>query len=93
MEKELGIAKAREQFGELVEQVQYKGDSIIINRNGKKAAVIVSIDIYEKWKQERKRFFNQIRQMQAASGLTPDEAEKLAIEAISEVRNKNKTHS
>ena len=93
MEREFGIAKAREQFGELVEQVQYKGDSIIINRNGKKAAAIVSIDIYEKWKEERKSLFNQIRQMQSAAGLDADEAEKLAIEAVSEVRSKNKSQS
>lgn len=90
MEKELGIAKIREQIGELVEQVQYKGDSIIINRNGKQAAAIVSIELYEKIKQERKDFFNQIRQMQSAAGLPPDVAEKLAIEVVAELRSKNK---
>jgi prevent-host-death family protein len=93
MEKEFGIAKAREQFGELVEQVQYLGDSIIINRNGKKAVAIVSIEIYEKWKQERKDFFEQIRQMQTNSGLQPDKADKLANEAVSAIRSQEKTSS
>ncbi|HTX80452.1 MAG TPA: type II toxin-antitoxin system Phd/YefM family antitoxin [Longilinea sp.] len=93
MEKEIGVTKAREQFGELVEQVQYKGDSIIINRNGKPAAAIVPIDIYQNWKKERKNFFNQIRKMQANAGLKPDEADKLAREAVSEIRNKSKSAS
>jgi len=88
MEKELGVTKAREQFGELVEQVQYQGDSIIINRNGKPAAVIVSLEIYENWKQERKSFFNQIRQIQSNAGLNPEEADQQAIEAITEVRSR-----
>jgi len=87
MEKELGVTKAREQFGELVEQVQYQGDSIIINRNGKPAAVIVSLEIYEHWKQERQSFFNQIRQIQSNSGLNPEEADHLAGEAITEARS------
>jgi len=93
MEKELGVTKAREQFGELVEQVQYKGDSIIINRNGKPAAAIVPIDVYETWKKERKNFFDQIRQMQSNAGLEPDEADKLALEAVSKVRTKGKSAS
>jgi prevent-host-death family protein len=93
MEKELGVTKAREQFGELVEQVQYKGDSIIINRNGKPAAAIVSMDVYEAWKKERKNFFDQIRKMQSNAGLEPDEADKLALEAVSKIRNKSKPAS
>jgi prevent-host-death family protein len=93
MEKEIGVTKAREQFGELVEQVQYKGNSIIINSNGKPAVAIVSIEIYEQWKQERKNFFDQIRQMQSTAGLEPDEAARLAIETVSEIRNQGKLPS
>jgi prevent-host-death family protein len=82
MEKELGVTKAREKFGELVEQVQYQGDTYIINRNGKAAAAIVPIEIYESWKRERRAFFNLIRQAQETANLTSEEAERLASEAV-----------
>jgi prevent-host-death family protein len=82
MEKMLGVTKAREVFGELVEQVQYQRDVYIINRNGKPAAAIVPVDVYERWKNERQAFFDLIRQSQTATNLAAEEAETLASEAI-----------
>ena len=82
MEKELGVTKAREQFGELVEQVQYQGDAIVISRNGKPAAAIVPIEVYEGWKRQRKEFFDMIRQMAQQANLEPGEANQLAVEAV-----------
>ena len=82
MEKELGVTKAREKFGELVEQVQYQGDTYIINRNGKAAAAIVPIEIYESWKRERKAFFDMIRQAQQTANLASEDADHLASETV-----------
>jgi prevent-host-death family protein len=82
MEKELGLTRAREIFGDLVEQVQYLGDTYIINRNGKPAAAIVPIEVYESWKRERRAFFDMFRQAQQSANLTPEEAERLASEAV-----------
>ena len=93
MERELSVTKAREQFAELVDQVQYKGDSVIINRSGKPVAVLVSVDIYEQWRQERRDFFSHIRQMQSSAGLEPDEADRLANEAVAEIRNRAQSSS
>jgi prevent-host-death family protein len=81
MEKEMGVTKAREKFGDLVEQVQYQGDTFIINRNGKPAAAIVPIEVYESWKKERAAFFDLFRQAQENANLTSEEAERLASEA------------
>jgi len=89
MEKNLAVSKVREQFGELVEQVQYQGDSIIISRNGKPAAAIVSIEVYENWKRQRGEFFSLIRQMQQGANLESDEANRLAAEAVTETRKQN----
>jgi len=88
MEKELALTKAREKFGDLVEQVQYQGNSFVISRNGKPAAALVSIEIYESWKRERKAFFDSILQTQQQANLTPEEAERLASETITAVRVK-----
>jgi prevent-host-death family protein len=86
MEKELGVSKARAKFGDLVEQVQFQGDTFIINRNGKPAAAIVPIEVYKSWKRERSAFFDLIRQAQQLANLTPEEAERSASEAIVAVR-------
>jgi prevent-host-death family protein len=86
MEKELGLTKAREQFGELVEQVQYQGDAIVISRNGKPAAAIVPMEVYENWKRQRRDFFGLVRQMQQRSVLGADEAAEIANEAIAAAR-------
>ena len=86
MERKLGVTQARENFSDLVEQVQYLGATYIIARNGKPAAAIVPIEIYESWKRERIAFFETIRELQKQSGLTPQDAEKLAAEAIAASR-------
>lgn len=86
MEKTLGVTKAREKFGDLVEQVQYQGDTYIINRNGKPAAAVVPIAVYENWKKERDAFFDLIRKAQQEADLSPDEAERLANEAVTKTR-------
>jgi prevent-host-death family protein len=91
MEKKIGITQVREILGDLVEQVQYQGNAYIINRNGKPAAAIVPVEIYESWKRERMNFFDMIRQMQSHGNLAAEEADALATEATTTVRLKNKT--
>ena len=86
MEKELSVTQAREKFSDVVEQVQYQGDTYVISRHGKPAAAVVPIDVYENWKRQRRGFFDLIRDMQQRANLDPDEAERLAIEAVSMVR-------
>lgn len=88
MEKILGVTQARAKFGDLVEQVQYQGDTYIISRNGRPAAAVVPIEVYESWKKDRQAFFDLIRQAQEQSPLAPEEADRLASEAIAEVRAK-----
>jgi len=41
MERQLGVSEARKEFGDLVEKVQYQGDTFIISRRGTPAAAIV----------------------------------------------------
>lgn len=86
MERKLGISKAREHFAELVEQAQYQGDAVITSRNGKPAALVVPIEIYQNWKKQRSEFFDRISQTQQRVNLDPGEAEQLAAEAVSAAR-------
>ena len=82
MEKILGVTQARAEFSTLVEGVQYQGDTYIINRHGKPAAAVVPIQVYEAWKRERSQFFESIRQMQQEANLEPEEADRIAAEAV-----------
>lgn len=86
MEKELGLTKAREKLSDLVDRVQYNGDTYVISRHGKPAAAVVPMEVYESWKRQREELFDTIRQMQAEANLTPSRAAKVAAEAVSAVR-------
>lgn len=86
MDKNIGIAEARTSLREIVDRVQLKGDAYIISRNGKPAAAVVPIEIYEKWKQQRQEFFDHVRSFQRRANLKPADAEQLALEAVRAVR-------
>jgi len=86
MRKSLGVTEARKEFRNVIEQVQYRGDSYIISRYGKPAAAIVPIEMYESWQRQREEFFDLIRDLQGEANLSPDEAERVSREAIAEIR-------
>jgi prevent-host-death family protein len=87
MEKKLGVTEARKQFSTIVEQVEHRGDTYIINRYGKPAAAVVPVEVYETWRRQRAAFFERIRSAQHETNLTPEEAEQLAAEAVSATRD------
>jgi prevent-host-death family protein len=86
MERMLGVSEARKDLGDLVEKVQYQGNSFLITRRGVPAAAVVPVQVYEYWKEQREQYFDQIRDVQQAAQFDPLEAEKLAGKAIASVR-------
>ncbi len=50
MEQALGVTEARTRFAELIDQVRYQGDTVTLLKNGKPAAVLVPVELYERWK-------------------------------------------
>lgn len=86
MEKQLGVTKARQEFSTIVEQVQHQGDTYIISRHGKPAAAVVPVQVYKHWRRQRAEFFDLIREMQQEADLDPEEAERLAAEAVAAAR-------
>lgn len=86
MEKELSVTQAREKLSDVVEQVQYQGDTYVLSRHGKPAAAVVPIEVYENWKRQRRGFFDLFREMQQRADLDPEEAERLANEAVAAAR-------
>jgi prevent-host-death family protein len=90
MDKRIGVAKARSSLSEIVEQVQFRGNAYIINRNGKPAAAVVPIDVYENWKRQRRAFFDSVREMQKRARLPARSAERLAAQAVRAARRGSK---
>jgi prevent-host-death family protein len=89
VEKVLGVTEARKKFSNIVEQVQYQGDSYLISRYGRPAAAVVPVEVYENWQQQRAEFFDLIRDMQEEADLSPEEADRLAAEAVAAIRGQS----
>ena len=88
MERKLGVTKAREKFGEIIDRVQYQGDTFIINRHGRAAAAVVPVEVYENWKQQRRMFFDAIRKMQDDNkDIDPEEVWEDVLKAQQAVRS------
>jgi prevent-host-death family protein len=83
----MGAFEARRNFGKLLTDVGYKGASIVVEKNGEKLVAIVPIEVLESWKQNRKELFDTMRQMQKEANMSPEEADKLAAEAVRVTRS------
>jgi prevent-host-death family protein len=93
VEKEMGVTEARKEFSNLIRDVQYQGGAYVISRHGEKAAAVVPIQVYRDWQKQRKEFFDQIREIQGRAELSPEEARKLAAEAVAAARSKEDQQS
>lgn len=86
MEKVVGAFEVRRQFGKVLQGVLTRGDTYIIERHGEKVAAVVPMEIYEQWKQDREKFFEELSAIQKEANLSPEEAESLVDEAVRAVR-------
>ena len=50
MEQRLTATEARVHFGELLRRVAEDGETVIVERGGSAAAVVLPIETYERWK-------------------------------------------
>lgn len=89
MEKKLGVTEARARFAELIDQVRYRGDTVTLLKSGKPAAVLVPVELFERWKAERREAIEAMRRIQTgvAEPLSDEEAMALAVEAQTAIRS------
>lgn len=89
MEKQIGATKVRDTLRNILDEVQYQGDKYVISRHGEPAAVIVPIQIYENWKQQRKRLIELISEVRAANeDADPEEVMADVLEAQQATRRR-----
>lgn len=66
MIKEASAMKVRQNFGELINEVQLRHDSVVVTRSGKPVAAIVDIDLFNKIRLFEDEFENAVADLQAA---------------------------
>ena len=53
---EISAVNFRQNLGEMLNQVQYRNDSIVINKDGKPVAALVDADLFARIRRMRERF-------------------------------------
>ena len=60
MLKKISAQKARQNFGELMDEVRLRGDRYIVNRGDKPLVAIIPVEEYLAWEQARERLYSRI---------------------------------
>ena len=50
--KKINAMKARQNFGQLLEEVYYRGEQFVIERAGKPMAAVVPLSVLEQWQKD-----------------------------------------
>lgn len=77
----------RQNLGELLNQVQYRGDSVVVTKDGKPVAALVDYPLYERIRQLREAFDRLTERLaQVYEQVPADLAQKEIDEAVGHVR-------
>lgn len=93
MVKQIPAVKARQQLGNLLDEVRFRGTDFIIERDGKPIAVVISPEMYGRYQALREHFFDFLDETSKELGEELSQAEQDALinEAAAEVR-REQTH-
>jgi len=88
MEIEVSAMKARQNLGQLLEEVFYRGDRIIIKRAKKPMAVLIPIQDYTRLEERRKSLLASYEEIwELNQNIPPSETDADIERAIREVRS------
>jgi len=89
MLKKITAVKARQNLGQIMNEVSLLGDDYMIERAGKPLAVIISIDKYQSVQAKREEATRRLNQIWGKmSDVDPDTLEQLVDEAVRKSRKK-----
>jgi prevent-host-death family protein len=87
MTKNIGAREARNNFADLIGQVYYGNEVVIVERSGKPMVAMISIETYERFLTERETRFQVIdRIRERLPDLPAEEVEQDIAEALSAAR-------
>lgn len=81
MRKTVTAMKARGNLGQILEEVFYRGDEVIIERAGRPMAVVVPVEQYEQWRRDREAFFATIEEVRERNANAPPSAVEADVAA------------
>lgn len=85
-DKTIGAFEARRKFGNILHEVEVKGESFVVKKHGEAVAAVVPFQLYKQWKRSREAFFEKMRLVSERANVPEAEAEKIVREAIAAVR-------
>lgn len=81
--------KVRQNFGELINQVQYRGAAIEITKSSKPVAALISIELFDKIQLMKKEFERLTSKLHSSfEGESLKDSELLINEAVKRARSK-----
>lgn len=88
MIKQEPVMTLRKNLGEILNEVEYKRDTIIVTRAGKPSAAIIDMQLFEKIRRMKVRFEKLTSSLQEAFfDKSVKEAEELITEAVCKARS------
>ena len=93
MDRVMGVTEARSRFGEIVDKVHYQGDTVVLEKNGRPAAALISFALFEKFLKNREAAYQVVTEVQNQNQdleLSEDELLDLLNAATHEVRAQTK---
>lgn len=89
MIREITAMDARKNFGEILNGVKYRHDSVLIRKAGKPIAALIDVDLFEKIRSLKHQFDALTDELgNTYVGVPIEEAEKEIEEAINNIRKK-----
>ncbi len=83
--KTLSLSEAKAKLSRLVEAVERRGEEVVITRNGRPAAVLVSPDEYESWKETLAIRSDKELMREIKAGLAALKARKARLYTLAEL--------
>ena len=89
MRRKVTAVEARKRFGEVLEGVFYRGDEVVIERQGKPMAVVIPAELYASIRRARDEVFEQIeRNWERNKDVNLAEIDAAVDEAVRAAREK-----
>jgi len=94
MLKKISAMKARQNLGQLLNEVSIRGDSFIIERAGKPLAVLVDMERFELLQEDQNFALQALKKVwEKMAGADPEEIQKAIKEAEKIAKEENRTRS
>lgn len=87
MLKRISAQKARQRFGEMMDEVRLRGDRYIIERGNRPMVAVMPVEEYVAWEKIREKLYEKIRQIRERSqGVEAEVLENEIREAVEAAR-------